>query len=201
MSLHEKAINWVAQLYPDAIPNHYPNGSKTIKFGGLTPDIVCDKTIHEVEVIGDKANYKQIPYDKTLWIIVPSHEVFSKINIVGYTNNVFTVLHYTIEITPGIVLTEQLDVQRLKNEILELKTKRNRLIRLTKRIAEQHKIKTVKAKRTLYLLPSFQFEKELTPDKCIICKNESDVEIAQEGKPSYGLCQQDFDTLISMEEK
>ncbi len=202
MSLHEKAIHWVAKQYPNAVTNHYALHSKKIIMDGLIPDIIVDEKLHEVEIVSDKACYKRVKNDKILWVIVPSFEVFNRINLVGYTNNVFTPLHITsnLKICPEIVLPEHLDIEKLKNEILELKTKRNRLIRETELLGKQQKAKAVKVKRILYLLPSFQFEKELNPDKCIMCSNDSDVEIGKEGEAWYGLCQLHFDVLIGMNE-
>ena len=123
-------------------------------------------------------------------------------NVIGYTNNIFTPLHITsdLKILPETVLNEHYDIEKLKNEIVELKTKRNRLIRETELLGKQHRAKAAKAKRILYLLPSFQFEKELDPDKCVMCSNESDVEIGKEGEAWYGLCQPHFGALIEMNE-
>jgi len=202
LSLHEKAIYWITKQYPGAISNHYAHYSNKIIMDKLIPDIIIGEKIHEVETVSDKACYKRIPNDKTLWIIIPSFEVFNRINIVGYTNNVFTPLNVMsdLKIRSETVLTEHLDIEKLKNEILTRKTERNRLIRTTKLLKKQHEIKAAKAKRILYLLPSFQFEKELDPDKCAICSNESAVEIGKEGKPWYGLCQLHFDALNDIDE-
>jgi len=190
MSLHRKAIEWLVKQLPDAFDNHYSTYTSRVMFDGLRPDVIADDQIHEVEIVSDKAAYKRIQNDKTLWIIIPSFEVFNQINLVGYINDIFT---------PLGTASDVIEKEKLKNEIIALKTERNRLIRTTKLLKKQHKIKTDKAKRVFYLLPSFQFEKEFDPDKCAICSNESAVVIANEGTPPYGLCKPHFDALIEIE--
>jgi len=91
---------------------------------------------------------------------------------------------------------------KLKNEIITLKTKRNRLLRQIKSLEKQHITQLKKTHKTLYILPSFLFENECNPDKCILCGKESDLIIGKsDGTPWYGLCRNFFNALLQIEEK
>lgn len=194
MNLHYQAIEWVINQFPATINNHY--AKEKIKFDGLIPDVVGNDQIHEIEVVSDKAAYEQIPKIKTMWIFIPSFRVFDHINILGQVNNHFVPLHNL----STEVIDEQKETRRLKTAIVNLKTKRNRLIREIKTLQKQHKVEKGKAHRVLYLLPSFQFKKILNPDKCAVCNEESDLIIASESIGNYGLCKVHFDALVKIEE-
>lgn len=195
MTVHEQAINWVCEQFPNAINNHYARDK--MKFEGLIPDVVENGNIHEVEVVSDKQSYKRMQKTKTMWIVVPSFEVFNHINILGQTDSQFIPL----KTFSTKVINEQKEVSRLIGKITNLKTKRNRLIRDIHTLEKQHRVKEGEAHRVLYFLPSFEFKKDLNPDKCIICNEESDLVIASGVMEQYGLCKRHFDALIGIDEK
>jgi len=195
LSLHEQAVAWLVNQFPNAINNHYTK--EKMKFEGLIPDVIENGNIHEVEVVSDKAAYKRIRKTKTMWIIVPNFEVFNDINILGHVDNQFIPL----KTFSAKVINEQKEVNRLIGEITNLKTKRNRLIRDIHTLEKQHKVKEGEARKILYFLPSFEFKKDLSPAKCIICNEESDLIIASGEMGQYGLCARHFDALIAIEER
>jgi hypothetical protein len=194
MTLHQRAIEWLVTQIPNAVNNHYAR--EPLKFDGLIPDIIADGMIHEVEVESDKSTYAQIQKTKILWVIIPNPQVFKQINVVGENNNQFAIL----QAFSNKFLDEEEERKELERNINSLKTKRNRLVREIEIFQKQHKVKEGEARKVFYLLPSFQFKKDLNPSKCAICNNESDIVISSEDIPQYGLCNRHFGELIKIEE-
>ena len=125
MSLHERAIKWVASKTNGKITHSY--GSQTLySYKGRIPDVVePEKTIHEVETIhkmnADRIRkYSDVGLHKVLWIVFDINPLigFNEVKVIHGVNDTFET-----------TLEADANMQSLQYEVSNLVTQKENLIK------------------------------------------------------------------------
>jgi DNA repair exonuclease SbcCD ATPase subunit len=117
MSVHELALQWVAQQVNGKILHAEYQLRRMDEFNGRIPDIVADSEVHEVEIFNIKKkveSYLKLNKRKTLWVIFETNPfvAFDKINLIMFTGQDFSPLNAQHE---GIRTLEVIYDQKLES--------------------------------------------------------------------------------------